>query len=177
MNVEQIHIDGVVNVAEGIIKKARKDFIKGGKVLYRMYGRIPTQLEYFELHGSNNQDIRHCYDAWTFVLRDPYYMFGDIGSETVIETWKKDTIIDYYKDLYMPGAIEICLNENIKCKTNKLHKLTDDEIKEAIKDNNVREDFIKARDYICSTNRESVFDDWAEVIINRKSSAKRRRKS
>ena len=137
---------GVENVAVGIVKQARKDFIKGGKILYKMFGKIPTEKEFLESpkKDTRNPNIRWTYDAWRFVHQDPYQFFGD--EESVIKAWMKEAIEQYYKELYLKGA-EILFHKHIPKKDIKEN---DEVVKEAIQDNNIATEFIAARNYILS---------------------------
>ena len=88
-----IDMDGVENVSVGLAGQARKDFIKGGKILYDLIGKIPTEKELWNSvysDMSNDPDVRWMYDAWRFVKEDPYDMF-DIGETTIINAWKHQT--------------------------------------------------------------------------------------
>lgn len=164
-----IHEDGVVNVSESMVKQARKDFIKGGKYLYGKLKKIPTQEELYsdKTHVSltNNQDVRWMYDAWRFVINDPYQFFGDIGETIIINSWKKEAILEYYKALYLIGAEKVYITHP---KSKKIHLLTDGEIIQRINDNKVAAEYITARNYISGlSNKDDLFKEWNIAAINR----------
>ena len=166
-----IDADGLINVSEGIIKQARKDFIKGGKKLYKYFGFIPTEMENLQMKGPRGRDISMTYDAWKFVIKDPYDMFGGVGSETVINQWKLLTIIDYYKEYYTDGATEIFksykMKKGTKPKIKELYSFSDEEVRSKIKDDKIYEDFIKARNYIYSLDRKDLLSEWDKIAYER----------
>ena len=163
-----IHEDGVVNVSESLVRQARKDFIKGAKILYGTLKKIPTQKElYSSAHPSltNRQDVRMMYDSWRFVSGDPYQFFGDVGETIIINSWKKEAILEYYKELYLDGAIAIFLT---KPGSNDIHLLTDGEAAQRINDNEIFKNYLEAKNYICSlSDYEELVKNWNMTAIDR----------
>lgn len=155
---------GVENVAVGIIKQAKKDFIKGAKVLYKMFGRIPTEEEFFKSpkRNSRTESIRWTYNAWRFVHEDPYQFFDDEGA--VINAWKREAIEQYYKELYLKGA-EILFRKHVPKQDIKEN---DEAIMKAIEDKQIAEDFIAARNYIFSLpGGEETLKEWNVIAYGR----------
>lgn len=163
-----IDMDGVENVSVGLIKQARKDFIKGGKILYDVLRKIPTQEELKKSSGFrlvNDPDVRLMYDAWNFVKRDPYDMFDD-GEEIIINAWKAEAIIKYYYQFYITGAAILFYKNASKKKA--AYELADSTLKKYIKDKKKREDFIMARNYLCSLpDGKDIIASLANQIYNR----------
>lgn len=179
----RVDFDGLVNVSEGIIKQARKDFIKGAKILYKRYKRVPTRKEWYEMRQSDTgrRDIHWCYDAWEFVERDPYNMFGEIGAETIINSWKEDMMIDFYRDIYLP----VCEKLIRKMKIGHTYKggdkkgsgrrpiskkdlclLSENELSKYLHGLDFV-DFTKSRDYILAHNRKDVLDTCTSIALER----------
>lgn len=165
-----INDGGVENVGVRVIQQARKDFIKGGKILYNVMNKIPTYKELLRTHFrslSMKQEIKEMYDAWRFVRDDPYSFFGDIGEEAVINQWKKDTIIAYYKELYLEGAVILYSKRKPNSK-KPIHKLADNTVKTNIGKKNNPELFIKARNYILNLSHgQTYIDEWNEIAEKR----------
>lgn len=157
--------DGVDNVAVGIVKQARRDFIKGAKILYSIFKRVLTEKELLadELHKSlaANHTIRWMYDSWRFVKEDPYSMFGEIGDDVVIKSWTTDAIIEYYRELYLPGATKL-YEYGVSC------FVSEDKIREYIKDKNTADNFIAAKNYILElpANKE-ILGEWNKTAFER----------
>ena len=151
---------GVENVAVGIIKQTRKDFIKGAKILYGRLHRIP---EYDELGKyTGEQDIRWMWDAWRFVIENPYNFFEDM--ETVINAWKSEAIEEHYKVLYLKGAETLYINHAPK----KIYDLPDEEIIKLMNDNQLAADFIKAKNYIYKLPEgEKILRSWNVIAYAR----------
>lgn len=168
---QYVDMDGVENVAVGIIRQAKRDFIKGGKILYRLFGYIPTDEEFMKsIHrGSRTEPIRQMFDAWRFVIKDPYELFESAGKEQTIAQWKLESIIAYYYDGYVKGAEELYFvnwyHFNIK---TVLYDLEDSVVRESIKDNSTYDQFIIARDYILNLpNGEEILDEWNATAYER----------
>lgn len=163
-----VDMDGVENVSVGLIRQAKKDFIKGAKILYDVMKKIPTQNELKSSSGFrlvNDPDVRLMYDAWRFVRKDPYDMF-DPGEETIINSWKDQAVIDYYKDFYITGAAILYYKK--ASKTKPIYELSNSTLKKYIKDKKKCEEFIMARDYICNLiNGKDLIQSWTEQIRNR----------
>lgn len=152
--------DGVENVAVGIIKQAKKDFIKGAKCLYAHMRDIPTQKDLLNNPEhktlTNCLDVRWMYDAWRFVKKDPYDMF-DVGEEQIIRAWSDEAILTYYKELYLKGAALLYHKRAAKM----IQKLTDAEITNLIDDKSVADEFIEARNYISKQhNAKHLFHEY-----------------
>ena len=167
-----IHEDGVENVAVGIIRQARKDFIRGGKILYKHLKKIPEYSELIKdkkhISLSNDGDVRMMYDSWRFVMRDPYDMFEDAGKNKVIAAWTFDTIITYYQELYLKSATE-AYRSGFKKKKKELYELADKSIKKYFKTESSREEFITARNYISSLpdGVSTYLVEWTEIAYER----------
>lgn len=164
---QYVDMDGVTNVAVGIVRQAKRDFIKGGKILYRMFGYIPTDEEFMKsIHrGSRTEPIRQMFDAWRFVLKDPYELFESAGKENTINQWKLESIIAYYYDGYVKGAEELYFIafDSLGAKNIKPYALTDYVLNEELKNA-----FMKARDYILNLpNGEKMLDDWDATAYER----------
>ena len=155
-----VSMDGVENAAVGMIKQAKKDFVKGAKILYAIFKRIPTYDELIkdELHRSltNNQDVRWMYDSWRFVHDDPYSMFDD--EQAIINQWTIDAIIAYYKQLYAPGAVIMCSVAEPK---EPLYLIRDGRVRQTIEDDGIYNGFIMARNYIYTIpGGKEMLEDW-----------------
>ena len=161
-----VDMDGVENVSVALVKHAKKDFIKGAKILYHTLKKIPTYKELIQDKPtlSNLQPVRWMYDSWTFVKKDPYNMFGDVGEESIIKQWKFDAITSYYKDLYLPGATILYKNKGNK----EIYEIADGSVKKKIKDKSLTDDFIEARNYILNIpNYKEYLDDWNRIAKDR----------
>ena len=147
--MKRVYVDGegVENVAVGIVRQARKDFIRGAKMLYGILHYIPTyeELIKYPSHATlpNSQDIRWMYDAWRFVIQDPYQFFGD--EKQVINAWKDEAILKYYEELYLKAGEKLYTYHPL---TKKIHTLEDDRITELMNDNKLAGEYIAARNYI-----------------------------
>ena len=168
---QYVDMDGVTNVAVGIVRQAKRDFIKGGKILYRMFGYIPTDEEFMKsIHrGSRTEPIRQMFDAWRFVLKDPYELFESAGKKQTIDQWKLESIIAYYYDGYVKGAEELYfVNWNHFDTKTILYDLEDSVVRELIADNSIYDQFIKARDYILNLpNGEKILYEWDATAYER----------
>lgn len=167
--MEKVYVDGdgVENVAVGIVRQTKKDFIKGARILYGILHRIPTQKELLadQNHASltNMESVRWMYDAWRFVIEDPYQFFGD--AEAVINAWKDDAMLEHYSLLYLNGAEQLYTNH---APTKKIHTLEDDQVTEFMKDNQLAGSYIAARNYILGLDRgEKVVKEINIKAINR----------
>lgn len=172
-----IHDGGVENVAVRMVKQARNDFIKGGKVLYKHLRKIPDYLELIRTKFKNLsslEDVRNMYDAQRFVEADPYNFFGDVGVETVIKNWTNDAIIDYYKDLYLPGATKLYRDRKPNAK-KEIYEIADSSVKKGIKDKQLAADFIMARNYIKGVDKMPLFDEWNDIAKKRAANKKIKR--
>ena len=171
MNANLIDMNGVENVSVALVRQAKKDFIKGAKILYRNLKKIPTYKELIKERPtlSNLEPVRWMYDSWVFVKKDPYDMFGDVGEESVINQWKSDAIIAHYKDLYIPGAAILYRKRNVNSK-KEVYEIADSSVKKKIKVKGVSDDFITARNYILSVpNYQEYIDDWNRIAKDRAS--------
>lgn len=168
---QYVDMDGVENVAVGIVRQAKKDFIKGGKILYRLFGYIPTDEEFMKsIHrGSRTEPIRQMFDAWRFVIQDPYELFESAGKKQTIDQWKLESIIAYYYDGYVKGAEELYfVNWNHFDTKTILYDLDDSVIRELIANNSIYDQFIKARNYILNLpNGEKILDEWNATAYER----------
>lgn len=169
---QYVDMDGVTNVAVGIVRQAKRDFIKGGKILYRLFGYIPTDEEFMKsIHrGSRTEPIRQMFDAWRFVIKDPYELFESAGKKATIDQWKLESIIAYYYDGYVKGAEELYFIafDSFGAKNIKPYALTDYVLNAHILNNELKNAFMKARDYILNLpNGEKMLDDWDETAYER----------
>lgn len=163
-----IDVGGIENVACALIKYAKKDFIKGAKILYSHMKSIPTQKELMldSKHRtlSNNQSVRWMYDSWRFVRNDPYSFFGDVGEESVINSWKREAIIEYYRTLYITGAIILYQSKGKK----EIYNIANSSVKKKIEDPVTANDFIVARDYILNlVDGKGILDQWNVIAYER----------
>lgn len=164
---QYVDMDGVENVAVGIIRQAKRDFIKGGKILYRLFGYIPTDEEFMKsIHrGSRTEPIRQMFDAWRFVIQDPYELFESAGKENTINQWKLESIIAYYYDGYIKGAEELMYHDYLK---KDVYSLSDGIVRDAIESDSIYTKFVKARDYILNLpNGEKILDEWDATAYER----------
>lgn len=108
--------EGVVNVAEGVIKQTKADYVKGAKMLYSFYGFIPSLKEamekktiYSRIVASNwsRTTAKWFYDAERFVNDDPYEMFTTVSKKMVFNDWKKEGVFLYYLDIYREAAYQL----------------------------------------------------------------------
>lgn len=155
-----VDIGGVENVAVGIIKQAKKDFIKGAGILYSIMGYIPTHKELLadKKHCtlSNDADVRWMYDAWRFVKQDPYELFSP-GEESIINAWTEEAILKVYGKLYSDGAM-ILYDKHSK---KDIQNIPSDELASLIQDDTVRVGFIKARDHVAKRfDSDEIFKEW-----------------
>lgn len=165
MNTSYIDEDGLENVAVGVIKQAKKDYIKGAKLLYSILKYVPEYENitksiyksiYNDLIGYKKETIRWMLDAWSFIKNDPYNMFGEAGEEDIIKQWTNDAINGYYKTLYLKGA-SILFKKHI----TKKDMNNDDIIKNLINDEQITSDFISARNYAYSLPcGEELIREW-----------------
>lgn len=167
-----IDMDGVENIAVAMIRQARNDFIKGGKILYKLLKTIPTYNELIKnksyLSIANDKDVRWMYDAWRFVEEDPYNFF-EVGDAEVISEWKLAAILEYYKSVYIKLAPIIYSQ---KPSNNHIHELTDDELKEYLGEKDI-ESFKEARDYALKlSDAETVLKEWNLIGWKRRRDAK-----
>ena len=151
---------GVENVACGLIRQAKKDFIKGAKLLFGILGKIPTYKELIsdQSHAtlSNNADVRWMYDSWRFVRDDPYDMF-DMGEDSVIEAWKRAAVLDFYRDSYIKGGSILYANHVKK----EDIKSNDEVIRKVIADKTLAESFIAARNYVSTLPEgKTTLHEW-----------------
>lgn len=167
MNTSYIDEDGLENVAVGVIKQAKKDYIKGAKLLYSILKYVPeyeniTKSIYNDLMGYKKETIRWMLDAWSFIKNDPYNMFGEAGEEDIIKQWTNDAINDYYKILYLKGA-SILFKKHI----TKKDMNNDDIIKNLINDEQITSNFISARNYAHSLSYgEELIREWNIKAFN-----------
>lgn len=169
---QYVDMDGVENVAVGIVRQAKRDFIKGGKILYRLFGYIPTDEEFMKsIHrGSRTEPIRQMFDAWRFVIQDPYELFESAGKKATIDQWKLESIIAYYYDGYVKGAEELYFIafDSLGAKNIKPYTLTDYVLQEPILNKELKNAFVKARDYILNLpNGTKYLDEWDATAYER----------
>ena len=134
---EFYHEDGLLNVAEGIIRQTRMDYIKGAKYMFRIYGCIPTEKEAMEkgtlykraIASSSGRDrVRWFYDSWKFFKNDPYEMFFSVDKKEVFKEWNTEAIFLYYLDVYRPYAEKIYVKyENFCPSEDKISELLGEE--------------------------------------------------
>jgi len=168
---DQNYIDmgGVENLAVAMIRQARGDFIKGGLILYGIFGKIPTQEELYKdrTHATltNNSAVRWMYDAWRFVRDDPYSMFGD-GEKIVIDAWTKDVIKEHFKKIYLHlGALVYSKHP----KDKHIQNLSNDELCEYLPNKEDADKLSKAIDYISHlSDSKEVFKEWNSVAYKRR---------
>lgn len=167
--MEKVYVDGdgVENVAVGIVRQTKKDFIKGARILYGILHRIPTQKELLadQNHASltNMESVRWMYDAWRFVIEDPYQFFGD--ADAVINAWKDEAILEHYSLLYLNAAEQLYINH---APTKKIHTMDDAQVTEIMKDNQLAGSYIAARNYILGLDRgEKIIKEINIRAINR----------
>lgn len=162
-----VYIDavGVENAGCALIKQAKKDFIRGAKVLYLHLGDIPSQEELLNSDGKkksliNNEAVRWMYDSWKFVKNDPYELFSP-GEDAVINAWKTEAILEHYRALYLAAATVL-----YKKKAKKdIQNIVDDDLDIYFEDQPngkmMIENFIKARNYICQRfDAKEIFKKW-----------------
>lgn len=176
---QTIDIDGLTNVAEGIILQAKKDFIKGGKVLFRLYGKIPDEQELLTNPAMftmrNDRDVRWLYDSWRFVIKDPYDMFSDVNKTKVIEAWKEASVLAAYREWYIPIASMLYRDKESKKDPQDMAKSSvTKKIKKIFKEldlpdaNTKCEEFFKAREYVETLdNKTDVLYEWNSVAYER----------
>lgn len=169
---QYVDMDGVTNVAVGIVRQAKRDFIKGGKILYRLFGYIPTDEEFMKsIHrGSRTEPIRQMFDAWRFVIQDPYELFESAGKKATIDQWKLESIIAYYYDGYVKGAEELYFIafDSLGAKNIKPYALTDYVLNAHILNSELKNAFMKARDYILNLpNGTKYLDEWDATAYER----------
>ena len=91
--------DGMVNIAERLIKQLRYDYVKGGKLIKKQYGYLPTQKEAMEdklrwkrlmISDGTRAIVRNFYSAWRFVEEDPYELFVNVVRREIFNDWDKD---------------------------------------------------------------------------------------
>ena len=119
--------------------------------------------------GSRTEPIRWMFDAWRFVIQDPYELFESAGKKATIDQWKLESIIAYYYDGYIKGAEELYFVnwDHFNTKT-VLYDLEDSVVRELIADNSIYDQFIKARNYIYSLpNGEKILDEWNATAYER----------
>jgi len=167
-----IDMEGVENIAVAMVRQARNDFIKGGKILYGLLKTIPTYNELIKNKSypsiANNKDVRWMYDAWRFVEEDPYNFF-EVGDAEVISEWKLAAIQDYYRSVYIKIAPVIYSQ---KPSNNHIHKLTDDELKEYLEEKDIKP-FKEARDYALKlSDAEAVLKEWNLTSWSRRKDAR-----
>ena len=167
--MEKVYVDGsgVENVAVGIVRQTKKDFIKGARILYNILHYIPTQKELLNdpSHATltNMETIRWMYDAWRFVIDDPYQFFGD--DDRVINAWKDEAILEHYSLLYLNSAEQLYINHT---PTKKIHTLNDGQVIEFMKDDKLANAYISARNYILNLDRgDKIIRDLNIKALNR----------
>lgn len=98
--------DILVNIQYGIIEQARKDYIKGARILISIFKEPMEKIlnnsrareMIMKARPSNKTaELRHIYwykDARTFVEKDPYGMFNG-NQETIFKTWNQMAMEEY----------------------------------------------------------------------------------
>lgn len=167
-----IDMEGVENIAVAMVRQARNDFIKGGKILYKVLKTIPTYNELIKnkLYPSlaNDKDVRWMYDAWRFVEKDPYDFF-EVGDAEVISEWKLAAIQDYYRSVYIKIAPVIYSQ---KPSNNHIHELTDEELNGYLEAKDI-EQFKEARDYALNlAEAEEILKEWNHTSRYRRKDAR-----
>lgn len=168
-----IDMEGVENVAVAMVRQARKDFIKGSKILYGLLKTIPTYNELIKNKSypsvANDKDVRWMYDAWRFVEEDPYNFF-EVGEDKVISEWKLAAILEYYKSVYIKLAPIIYSK---KPSNNHIHELTDEELLTYLETPEKLKNFTEARNYVVKLfNSEEIFKEWNIIGRKRRRDAK-----
>lgn len=109
--------DGMYNVAEGVIRQTKCDYVKGAKYLYGIYGYIPqSENEAIEngvkykratSNSPNRLKVRYLFDARRFVEKDPYEMFATLDKNGVFRDWDTEAIFLHYLEIYREMAEKI----------------------------------------------------------------------
>ena len=98
--------DVLVNIQYGIIEQARKDYIKGARILISIFKEPMEKIlnnnrardMIMKARPSNKMaELRHIYwykDARTFVEKDPYNMFND-NQEMIFKAWDQMAMEEY----------------------------------------------------------------------------------
>ena len=167
-----IDMEGVENIAVAMVRQARNDFIKGGKILYELLKEIPTYHELIKNSVypiiANSKDVRWMYDAWRFVKEDPYDFFG-VGEKEIIEEWKRAAIQAYYRSVYIKIAPIIYSH---KPSNTHLHELTDEELNGYLEEEDL-EQFKEARDYALKlAESEEILKEWNLTSWSRRKDAR-----
>lgn len=159
-----VDVSGVENAACALIRQAKKDFIRGAKVLYFHIGCIPTQKELLndEKHKTlvNSETVRWMYDSWRFVREDPYELFAP-GEESVIGSWKEEAILEHYRSLYLTAASILYRKHSPK----QIQTIPEEELKPYFEDQTdgkkLLENFVMARNYISQRyDADEIFHQW-----------------
>ena len=115
------------------------------------------------------------YDSWRFVRDDPYSMFGDVGEDAVINSWKLDSIINYYRELYLPGATELY---RVKNRGVEIYDEDDTFVMEHISNFDTAYNFIVSKNYIYSlTNGKEILSEWNKIAYERSKHRKKGEKA
>lgn len=158
--MEAAYVDetGVENIACGLVRQAKRDFIKGVKVLYKSLGYVPEQKELYKTHPSltNNADVRWMYDAWRFVRDDPYELFSP-GEEIVIKSWTDEALLEYYRPAYLKAGALLYKQKAPK----QIQEIPDNDLDNYFDDFMIKWDFIKARNFISKrSDAKEIFHSW-----------------
>lgn len=132
--------DVLVNIQYGIIEQARKDYIKGARILISIFkepmekilnNNRARDMIMKARPGHKTAELRHIYwykDARTFVEKDPYDMFNG-NQEMIFKAWNQMAMeehIEYQKrkEKEYERELKKARNETDKTrKTNsKLHE-------------------------------------------------------
>lgn len=96
----------LVNIQCGIVEQARKDYIKGARILISIFKepmeKILNNSRARDMilkarPGNRTAELRHIYwykDARTFVEKDPYNMFND-NQEMIFKAWDQMAMEEY----------------------------------------------------------------------------------
>lgn len=167
--MEKVYVDGegVENVAVGIVRQAKKDFVRGARILYGILHYIPTQKELYadkdHIGLSNMESVKQMYDVWRFVRDDPYQFFPD--EKQVIDTWKEDAITDYYSSTYLDSAEWLYKNNP---PMRSIHDLDNDQVIEIMANDKMAELYIESRNYILNLeNGKKLLRDLNLKAFNR----------
>ena len=129
---KEMEEDILCNIQFGIVEQARKDYIKGAKVLISIFKEPMEKLLYNTKAkdmilkarpGHKIAAVRHIYwykDAKRFVEQDPYEMFNN-NQEMIFKAWNQMAMEEYLEDTKEEKEHEGKANKTGKTNT-KLHE-------------------------------------------------------